>query len=232
MTTIMVVDDLPIVREPIAAALHEAGYETVTACDGRDALGKILEKVPQLVVLDLTMPEVDGIGFLTAVRGNPTLRGLPVILLTDVSDREKIVQVAKLGVQDYLLKSRFSLGDLLRRIEKCIGAAGEIAQTAAAVGKAPAEGRGTVAAPAGVRQTATAKGVGAKAAPPPSQWPVLLTREKTLERLDDVAGSKTMAGVVSQVVALASSPRADLSDIVSLISKDPIIASRFLQLAN
>jgi two-component system chemotaxis response regulator CheY len=241
MATILVVDDMPIFREPIAAALRGAGYQTVTANDGKDALVKILEKVPQLIILDLSMPVVDGITFLTAVRNHPTLRVLPVILLTEVADKEKIVKVAKLGVQDYVLKSRFSLQDLLARIQKYVGAEEDrVATVAMSAAPAPALGATEVATPPGkppqpavARTAPSPKATTASpAAPPPSQWPVLLTREQTMERLDNVADSKTMAGVVAQVVALASSPRADLTDIVNLINKDPILASRILQLAN
>src|SRR5205823_3669622 len=70
------------------------------------------------------------------------------------------------------------------------------------------------------------------AIPPSQSWPRLLTREQTLARLDTVSTGKTIAGVVAQVIAVASSPTTDLSDLVRVISGDPLLASRVVMLAN
>jgi HD-like signal output (HDOD) protein len=66
----------------------------------------------------------------------------------------------------------------------------------------------------------------------PSKWPRLLTREQTIELVDRIADCKTIAGVVSQIIAITNSPRADLTDLVKIIESDPILATRVLQLSN
>ena len=65
-----------------------------------------------------------------------------------------------------------------------------------------------------------------------STWPKLLTRDQTLELISGITEGKAIAGVVSQVMAIANSPRADLADLVRIIESDPILASRILQLSN
>jgi HD-like signal output (HDOD) protein/CheY-like chemotaxis protein len=118
MSTILVVDDLAVFRQPIAAAVKAAGYDVVCAADGNAALKAVEDHRIDLVLLDLAMPAPDGVEVLRILRQNPKHRALPVIVLTAVSERERIVQVAQLNVSDYLLKSRFSLSDLLARIRK------------------------------------------------------------------------------------------------------------------
>ena len=76
--TIMVVDDAPIFREPIAASLQCAGYRTVTACNGQAAFDKIQQKAPRLILLDVAMPVMDGITFLSLLCDDPETRDLPV----------------------------------------------------------------------------------------------------------------------------------------------------------
>jgi CheY-like chemotaxis protein len=118
MSTVLVVDDMPIFRDPIAASLRLAGYKTVCAATGAEALAAARARRPDVVLLDVSMPGMDGISCLRAVRADPSLADLPVILLTAVSDRQYVLEAGKLGVKDYLLKSRFSLADLLARVAK------------------------------------------------------------------------------------------------------------------
>jgi len=116
MSTIMVVDDMAVFREPIAAALRHNGYEAVCAANGKEALAVIEVDRPDLILLDVAMPEMDGLMFLKAMQGNPQLQDIPVILLTAVTERASIVKAAQLGADEYLLKSQFSLDEMLNRI--------------------------------------------------------------------------------------------------------------------
>ncbi len=120
MATILIVDDMPIIREPIADALRAKGYETICAANGREALGLVKSHSPDLILLDVSMPVMDGLEYLRAVQADSTIPRPPVILLTAVSEKDHVVEAARLGVQDYLLKSQFSLDDLHHRIERCL----------------------------------------------------------------------------------------------------------------
>src|SRR5258706_16404024 len=123
MKTILIVDDSAICREPIAAALRLKGYKTVCASDGLEALSALEKARDQkeefsLVLLDISMPRMDGITLLNAMRKHPQYKTLPVILLTAVQDRDTVLRARDLGVRDYLLKSHFSLDDMLTRVKK------------------------------------------------------------------------------------------------------------------
>jgi two-component system, OmpR family, response regulator ResD len=117
---ILVVDDMPIFREPIAASLRLSGYEAVCASDGNEAIAKLADRRPDLVLLDLAMPGMDGMNVLRRLRGDAATADLPVIMLTAAADKPRVIEAGKLGVHDYLLKSRFSLKDLLARVSKYV----------------------------------------------------------------------------------------------------------------
>jgi CheY-like chemotaxis protein len=118
MPTILVVDDQPICREPIAASLRLAGFGTVCAGNGQEALWLLQKEQPDLVLLDVAMPVMDGITTLRKIRENPEFANLPVIMLTAATDQRYMEQVAPLRPADYMLKSHFSLQELLSRVKR------------------------------------------------------------------------------------------------------------------
>lgn len=123
MATILVVDDMAIIRDPVAAMLKVAGHTALKAGNGQEALGIIDGSQVDLVLLDLAMPVMDGITFLERLRAHPEKAQTPVILLTAITDRGRIMGASNHGVQDVLLKSQFSIKELLARVQKQLGAA-------------------------------------------------------------------------------------------------------------
>lgn len=119
-SAILIVDDMPIFRDPIAASLRMGGYQTKSASNGAEALDLVRQETPALILLDMSMPVMDGLSFLRALRAEPAIASVPVILMTALSDRDRMLEAVKLGIEDYLLKSRFSLKELLARVNKCL----------------------------------------------------------------------------------------------------------------
>src|ERR1043165_9896978 len=109
---ILVVDDSAILRDLMCAALRAAGLEVVSAANAADALRAMAAQNVALVVLDIGMPDMDGLTMLGHLRGMDAGCALPVILLTAHEDRVTILRPVALGVRDYLLKSTFSLKEL------------------------------------------------------------------------------------------------------------------------
>ena len=102
--TIMLVEDAASVRSLMRIALERAGYRVVEACDGQDAIDQLAEGVPDGIVCDLTMPRLDGLGFLRYLRHHPHLRRVPLMLLTTES-RQKVKDLARVqGAQAFLNK--------------------------------------------------------------------------------------------------------------------------------
>jgi HD-like signal output (HDOD) protein/FixJ family two-component response regulator len=211
MALVMVVDDMAVIREPIAAALRNAGYVTLCAGGGAEALALIKSHIPDIIILDLAMPAISGMVVLRALRSSISMARTPVILLTVVSDKKVIVEAAKLGVQDYILKSRFSLTELLDRVKKRIEHRSN--DNSAAPPSKPS------AAPASTFD--------------PNVKPQrLLTREEAITRAEMALGMKTLPGVVMQVISQADSPRTDSAALATLIGRDSMLAARVLQAAN
>lgn len=101
---ILIADDRPSSRELLRLVLERAGYEVMEAADGEQALDRARTGNPDLILLDLQMPGLDGYGVLAALRNEPRFEHLPVLALTASAmrgDREKIMEA---GFTDYLAK--------------------------------------------------------------------------------------------------------------------------------
>ena len=84
--TILVVDDDPDARDFFITVLEDNGYATVSARDGNEALARLEERIPDLVTLDVTMPEKSGVGVYRKLREEEAYKSIPVIIITGVSD--------------------------------------------------------------------------------------------------------------------------------------------------
>ena len=110
--TILVVDDEPTLRETLAEALDADGFHVITAADGREALAQFREHHPELVVLDLMLPELSGVEVCRILRQES---GVPILMLTaKTSEIDKVLGL-ELGADDYVTKP-FSLRELTARI--------------------------------------------------------------------------------------------------------------------
>ncbi|MHB0937312.1 MAG: response regulator transcription factor [Armatimonadota bacterium] len=101
---ILAVDDERHIVRLIQVNLERAGYQVLTAFDGREALKKIEDEHPDLVVLDVMMPYMNGLETLKQIRANPKTRNLPVIMLTAKAQDQDVFQGYSYGVDIYLTK--------------------------------------------------------------------------------------------------------------------------------
>ena len=114
--TILVVEDTAIAREPLVKLLKYEGYRAVGVTNGQEALDALPTSEPDVVLLDILMPVMNGLEFLNIVRRDPRWHDLPVIVLTAVRDDVCERDVRELGVQGFVLKTGFSLDELLGMI--------------------------------------------------------------------------------------------------------------------
>jgi two-component system chemotaxis response regulator CheY len=124
MSTILVVDDTVVFREAVAATLRRRGHRTVCAGSGREALAAMERAVPDLILLDAAMPEMDGLTFLRAIRDRPAWDGLPVILTSAMTEESYLQAARDLGVRRHLLKSHFSLAEMSSAVDEHLRPAG------------------------------------------------------------------------------------------------------------
>lgn len=115
MQKILVVDDDAHIREVVSFALQKAGYATVSADNGRQALEKFQRERPALIVLDILMPELDGTEVCREIRAQPMNRNTPIIFLSSKDDEVDRIVGLELGGDDYLSKP-FSPRELVARV--------------------------------------------------------------------------------------------------------------------
>jgi two-component system chemotaxis response regulator CheY len=118
---VMVVDDQRAVRNLVRASLNELGCDRVTECaDGREALESLRAHPVHLVISDMTMPVMDGMALLRALRVEPNLLGVGFIMLTSRGEAELVREAIAAGVNNYLVKP-FTMATLRRKIEAVFG---------------------------------------------------------------------------------------------------------------
>ncbi|HJT42511.1 MAG TPA: response regulator [Rhizomicrobium sp.] len=117
----LVVDDMSSMRTLVRASLRQFGInDVIECCDGAEALDTLRRFERNLVISDLNMPKMDGLGLLRAVRADPALAKTPFILLTSRGEIELVKQAIALGVSNYITKP-FAFGALQKKIEAVFG---------------------------------------------------------------------------------------------------------------
>ena len=116
MKRILLIEDNHSLREEIVNVLELEGFDVVTAENGRVGLERLQEGLPDVVLCDLMMPDMDGYETLQAIRSHPAMHTLPVILLTARDDETCKTKGAELGADDYVTKP-FKIPELLRALE-------------------------------------------------------------------------------------------------------------------
>jgi CheY-like chemotaxis protein len=114
VASILIVDDDPIIRDVLVEALQDEGYDVVSCRDGQEALEAVAEAVPDLILLDLMMPRVDGWEFRERQLATASLRDVPVIVLTAARGLEEHTATLRPAAA---MPKPFNLGTLLRTIE-------------------------------------------------------------------------------------------------------------------
>jgi CheY-like chemotaxis protein len=120
MHKILIVDDTADARDILARLLRRHGISTLTAASGPSALSVIADQRPDLVILDLMMPEMDGIEVLQKLRGDPRFKALPVVMFTAVAGDLCLSQLASLGLSDVMIKGSVHGDELIQRIVRLL----------------------------------------------------------------------------------------------------------------
>ncbi|WP_374324753.1 response regulator [Azonexus sp.] len=117
--TILIVDDSASLRQVVAIALKNAGYDVLEACDGKDALGKLDGRKIHLIISDVNMPNMDGISFVKAAKQLPAYKFTPVIMLTTEAGADKKAAGQAAGAKAWVVKP-FVPAQMLAAVSKLI----------------------------------------------------------------------------------------------------------------
>lgn len=118
---ILLVEDDRFLRRACEASLRQRGFSVAVAVDGEEALDKVRQAVPDLILLDLLMPRMTGLEVLRALRAQEPTRGIPVLILSNSSREQDAEEIRTLGVSDYLVKTNLSLQELGDRVTRLLG---------------------------------------------------------------------------------------------------------------
>ena len=118
---ILIVDDEELVVKALTDKLTSENFLTESASDGQEALKKVEQFKPDLVLLDIIMPKLDGISVLKKLKGSNDTKNIPIIVLTNLYDDKRIQEALKDGSTDYLIKVDHSLGDIVKQIKEKLG---------------------------------------------------------------------------------------------------------------
>lgn len=118
--TIMIVEDDAFVMDIYRTKLTQEGFDVTEAVNGLEAIKKLKDGKPDLILLDIVMPYMDGLDVLKKIKESKELKDIPVILLTNLSQKEEVNQGLSLGAKDYLIKSHFTPSEVLAKIKSLI----------------------------------------------------------------------------------------------------------------
>lgn len=120
MARVMAVDDDPVIRGLLEVNLEMEGHQVITAVDGQDALDKVHTERPELILLDVMMPNVNGWQVAEALKGDPATRDIPVVFLSARAMEADVRKGVELGVESYVTKpfDPIELMDLVHRLLK------------------------------------------------------------------------------------------------------------------
>jgi len=118
---ILIAEDDIFVSEVYSVKLIEMGFEAIIVRNGNEALKEIETRPPDLMLLDIMMPELDGIELLGRLHEKGILGKFPIILLTNVNEKEMIKKAEEYGVDDYLVKSHHTPAEVIEVVNKKLG---------------------------------------------------------------------------------------------------------------
>jgi len=116
MAKILLIEDDKFLRELIIQKLGKEGYDVTEAPEGEAGLAKMKEDKPDLVLLDLILPGIDGFEVLSRMKKDPDLAQISVIILSNLGQRDDMQKGIALGAKDYLIKAHFTPGEIVEKI--------------------------------------------------------------------------------------------------------------------
>lgn len=121
MAKILVIEDDTFLRELIVQKLDQEGYDVEEAVDGKEGVKQALAQKPDIILLDLILPGIDGFEVLRQLKEDEALAPIPVLILSNLGQKEDIDKGMKLGAKDFLIKAHFTPGEIIEKIKNILG---------------------------------------------------------------------------------------------------------------
>jgi len=120
MVKILIIEDDKFLRELITKKVGAEGYEVVGATDGEEGLRMAGQENPNLILLDLILPTMDGFEVLRQLKGEAATKNIPVIILSNLGQKEDVDKGMQLGAIDYMVKAHFTPGEITEKIKSIV----------------------------------------------------------------------------------------------------------------
>lgn len=118
--TILIVEDEPTLQKTLSTALQQEGYEIKNATDGEIGLKLAKEFKPDLILLDLILPKIDGFEALEELKNDESTKSIPIIVLTNLESTQEIERALVMGATTYLVKANYDLKDIIEKIKETL----------------------------------------------------------------------------------------------------------------
>lgn len=117
MKKILIIEDDKFLRELISQKISKEGYEIAEAVDGEKGIESVKSEKPDLILLDLILPGIDGFEVLDRIKSDPEAAQIPVIILSNLGQRDDIEKGLKMGATDFLIKAHFTPAEIIEKIK-------------------------------------------------------------------------------------------------------------------
>ncbi len=117
---ILLVEDSEVVLETLHKALKKRGFEVYCDSDGTHAVSLAQERCPDLCLIDIKLPGRDGMDILREMKENSSLKDIPALMLTNLTDQRLVSEAVELGARGYFVKSEFSFDEIIQKVEEIL----------------------------------------------------------------------------------------------------------------
>lgn len=117
---IMIIDDDVALCDLYKTTFEGQGYDVIEATNGEEGLTKAVEEKPDLILLDIMMPQIHGLYVLDILKATPETKDIKVIALTALSDEETVKKAKALGALDYIVKSQWTITDIIKKVKEAV----------------------------------------------------------------------------------------------------------------
>lgn len=118
--SVLIIEDDKFLRDLLVLKLKKEGFRVSEAFDGEEGLKKTKSEKPNIIILDLIIPGIDGFAFLETVKKDPEAKDIPVIVLSNLGQREDIERAKALGARDYMVKAQLTPLEVVERIKEAL----------------------------------------------------------------------------------------------------------------
>ena len=118
---VLIIEDEQTLQKALLDKFTRHGFQVLEAIDGEQGLARSLSDHPDIILLDIIMPRMDGMTVLKKLREDPWGKTVPVIILTNLSDADKAAEASRNGVYDFLIKSDWKIEDLVAKVRERLG---------------------------------------------------------------------------------------------------------------